>query len=276
MGLIHERHNLPSFASQYYTMSAQQGHPRSQFNLALLPTTDPAQSKHLLQTLVLHKSSVQAKALVALGDLTLPTDAVEAAALYQLSATLHYAVGQFRFGTCLIQGIGVDKNVVLGLHQCTLACRQNLSAAEVYLGTLHAHGKGGALSVNQGDRSAVHWWTKAAQHGHPNGQYLLGKAILHRRGGLIRNEDRATRLFASSALQNHTKAQCELGTCYYHGIGTAQNYRKAAEWYTQAAHKGNKRARECLNVMHALGLDCPLHFPVHLRNYVREEFALKC
>ena len=33
------------------------------------------------------------------------------------------------------------------------------------------------------------------------------------------------------------KAQCDLGTCYYYGIGVTQDYREAVKWYRKSAEQ---------------------------------------
>lgn len=55
------------------------------------------------------------------------------------------------------------------------------------------------------------------------------------------------------AQQMDQVAQYELGKMYYNGIGVAQNYQKALEWYEKAANQGDVAAQYKLGVMYQDG-----------------------
>jgi TPR repeat protein len=277
IGLHHQKRQQDTEkALQYYALAATQKHPRSQYNLAmLLKQSNPTHCMALLNQIIQIPSSIRAKAYVALGDMT--NDPTHSTKLYQASAKLKYAVGQFKFGQRLFNGVGTVPNRSRGIKLMLLASNQELADAQSHVATIHSHGlvEGTNLSIKQCEYTAIYWWTKAANHGKKEAQYFLGKAILSRFGGVKRNETKATDLFLKAAKQDFMPAQVAMGTACFHGIGTATNYQEAAHWYHQAAQQGSTKARKCLKVMHGLGLDMPLHFPPSLRKYVLGEFKLK-
>ncbi len=48
-------------------------------------------------------------------------------------------------------------------------------------------------------------------------------------------------------------AQCNLGNCYYEGIGVAKDYVQAVSWYRKAAEQGDARAQNNLGVCYDHG-----------------------
>ena len=56
-----------------------------------------------------------------------------------------------------------------------------------------------------------------------------------------------------AADQGVAKAQNNLGNMYYHGLGVAQDYAKAAKWYRKAADQGHANAQFNLGGMYVNG-----------------------
>ena len=52
--------------------------------------------------------------------------------------------------------------------------------------------------------------------------------------------------FAFAAERGHTKAQFQLGKCYYEGTGVEKDDAKAIEWLRRASY-GDPRAKELLD-----------------------------
>lgn len=53
-------------------------------------------------------------------------------------------------------------------------------------------------------------------------------------------------LLLTLAKTNDAVAQYGVVRCFFSGLGTTKNYRKAVEWYTKAAQQGHLKAQCCL------------------------------
>ena len=51
------------------------------------------------------------------------------------------------------------------------------------------------------------------------------------------NYKKAIEWYKNAAEQGHANAQCNLGVMYYNGRGVDVNYKKAIEWYEKAAEQ---------------------------------------
>ena len=49
--------------------------------------------------------------------------------------------------------------------------------------------------------------------------------------------------YTKAANQGDVDALCNLGRCYYEGLGVQQNYYKAVEWFNKAANQGHAGAQ---------------------------------
>lgn len=75
------------------------------------------------------------------------------------------------------------------------------------------------------------WYTKAAEQGHAEAQYITGKHV--------KETQRAVLWFTKAAEQGHAGAQYELARCYERGgNGVPKNEQEAAKWYALAAKQG--------------------------------------
>ena len=60
------------------------------------------------------------------------------------------------------------------------------------------------------------------------------------------------KLLTESANAGNADAQFNLAVCYYSGEGTAQDFKKAAEWMTKAAKQGHADAQKNLGFCYEL------------------------
>jgi TPR repeat protein len=59
--------------------------------------------------------------------------------------------------------------------------------------------------------------------------------------------------YKAKAEHGDALAQCNLGNCYYEGIGVAKDYVQAVSWYRKAAEQGDARAQNNLGVCYDHG-----------------------
>lgn len=99
---------------------------------------------------------------------------------------------------------------------------------------------------------AVKWYRKAAEQGHAEAQYKLGRCYGPYGTG-IHDASEALRWFRKAAEQGYAEAQYELGSNYFHGVRVKQDYAEAAKWYHKAAEQGNRLAQGRLAILYEEG-----------------------
>ena len=99
---------------------------------------------------------------------------------------------------------------------------------------------------------AIIWYTKAAEQGHADAQFKLGKAYYFG-NGVEKNLKQSVDWFTKAAEQGQADAQFYLGICYANGQGVAKDYKKAVEWYTKAAEQGDAASQCNLGVCYNNG-----------------------
>ena len=134
---------------------------------------------------------------------------------------------------------------MLGLFVQTSLLHAELRDAEAQynFAILHQHGKG----VEQDDKKALHWYTRAAKQGFAKAQYALGKMYFEM-------SDRERTLYYKKVLhwytkaaeQGHMAAQYDLGMLYYTGSGVAVDDIQALDWITKSAKQGYLPAHSLL------------------------------
>ncbi len=92
---------------------------------------------------------------------------------------------------------------------------------------------------------AFKYLKKAAEQGHAEAQYLLGKCYFNGQGV---TEDRieAGKWTRKAAEQGYVDAQYLLGECYSLGKGVTKDLTEATKWYRKAAEQGNDNAKRKL------------------------------
>ena len=130
-------------------------------------------------------------------------------------------------------------------------------------GSISAKGNSGKINVKYEPPTCTHgvyyqggsiidFFTRAADQGHAEAQYFLGKCYVN---GEDVDEDleQAARYYKMAADQGNAKAQNNLGACYARGEGVDQDYRKAVDFFTRAACQGLAKAQCNLGVCYAQG-----------------------
>jgi hypothetical protein len=110
-------------------------------------------------------------------------------------------------------------------------------AAQLELGRRHQEGDGTRVNTSEASR----WYARAAEAGHPEGQYRYGLALLEGRG-VVQDYHSALGWLSRAAEQNHAKAQRRLGEMYADGRGTPVDKVQAYVWLSLAAAGGEDDA----------------------------------
>jgi len=160
--------------------------------------------------------------------------------------------------------------------------------AQSALGQLYHHGVG----VGQDDQESIRWYRKAAEQGHPVGQFELGLhaiseglspqegvywlkqaakqdiwcgtiaqlllGTLYEDGYLVpRDYPEAMKWYRQGAELGDSICQYNLGLMYHQGKGTSQDYREAVKWFRGAAEQGCAISRLQLAILYKKGLGVP-------------------
>ncbi len=115
------------------------------------------------------------------------------------------------------------------------------------------------LAKHQADHEDAHylfelfrWNGLAARNGNLIAQYKLG--VMYRDGlGTLQDYQKAAEWFERSANQGHEFAQYNLGVMYRDGFGVAQNYDKAIAWFFLSSEQGNAAANYNIGAMYHFG-----------------------
>ena len=149
-------------------------------------------------------------------------------------------------------GIGVQKNTEKARDWYTKAADFGVVEAQYLLGELYC---------NQNDKkSAVKWIKKSAKQGHVKAQYKLSYIYDYGRG-IRKDSKKAIKWCRKAAEQGYVSAQVELGYRYAYGFSLSKDLLKGAEWYTKAAKQGCIEAQQCLGELYEGGWGVEQDYP---------------
>jgi len=92
----------------------------------------------------------------------------------------------------------------------------------------------------------------AAEQGNSKAQYDLG-TMYFKGVGVSKDDAEAVQWYRKAAKQKYADAQFSLGEMYYHGNGVTQDYGEAERWYRMAAEQGIVLAQYSLGKIYAKG-----------------------
>ena len=97
--------------------------------------------------------------------------------------------------------------------------------AQLHLGVMYLT----ATGVHRSKRRAMHWWRQAAEQGHPEAQYELGRELYYTFNSSKQKE--GIEWWTKAAMQGNREASGELGRAYSWGEGVEHNLEEAYIWY---------------------------------------------
>ncbi len=159
------------------------------------------------------------------------------------------AIAQCKLGGMYSIGDDVEQDDKQALYWFSKAAEQNLAIAQYCLGMIFHVGRG----VAQDNEQAVVWYRKAAAQGDAAAQRELG-GMYAAGSGVAQDDGKAADWLAKAAEQGDATAQRDLGVMYQSGCGVAQDNEQAVFWYSEAADQDYAKAQYNLGVMYANGL----------------------
>ncbi len=159
---------------------------------------------------------------------------------FKKSADQNYALGEYYYAMCYLDGIGVAPDTIRGMKLLQSAAEKGVPDAQNDLAVHYYFG----LYTKQDYQKSAEWIQKAAAQGNVQGISGLGECYYYGRG-VKQNYKKAFKLFTKAAEKR--SAQFFLGECYYYGNGVKQDRAKAIEYYKKSAAEGYSRAQTRLN-----------------------------
>ena len=87
---------------------------------------------------------------------------------------------------------------------------------------------------------------KAADRGDIIAMIILGDCYYYGNNGAVEDKEAAAQWYHEAAERGNPDAQNKLATCYAHGWGVEQNNEKAAYWYREAAKRRHANAENLI------------------------------
>ena len=120
------------------------------------------------------------------------------------------------------------------------AADEGLDEAQFELGNCYYNGKG----VSKDYVSAYEWYKKASDQGLEKAREKLSNKYYSTAMSKMTDQSAIVKMLTRAAEKGHAEAQFELGKCYHYGKGIKQDYKSAIKWYKEAAEQGNEEARK--------------------------------
>jgi len=196
---------------------------------------------------------------------------------WKAAAESGQAEAQFDLGVLYAQGLGVERDLMEAMRWYRQAAEQGNAAAQFALGQMYSRGWGtprdevdalrwfqmandpnsdgpptdwavvDTYGIKQDQEQAAYWYEKAAQQGHVEAQFYLGR--LYATGqGVRRDEEQALRWIRAAASQGYGPAEARFGMRYASGSGIGQDHRLAYFWLTLAFLRGDKSVEKLRSI----------------------------
>jgi TPR repeat protein len=151
-------------------------------------------------------------------------------------------------GACFLDGLGVERDVALGLRWLTTAAEAGDPVGQRNLAAALFQGLGGA----EDHAGALHWYQKAAEAGDAEAQDMLSWMLLE---GEVATQDlvAAREWAARAAAAGNGPSMTRLGLIHHHALGVERDPEAAVQWWTRAVEAGDADGAAMLGAAHQLG-----------------------
>ena len=138
------------------------------------------------------------------------------------------AVAELNLGLRYFYGEGVEQNDAEALRYLSMAREDGDTEAAAYIGCLYYLGRG----VRRNRRRAEALFEEACRNdADGTNRYWIAKGLQLQSHPKAARTMLAFRYMRESAELGHASACCDLGHCYYWGLGTEKNYADAVVWF---------------------------------------------
>ena len=160
-------------------------------------------------------------------------DLNEASKWYRKAAEQGNAEAEFALGQMYSRGWGVPRDTADAMRWMQMANAPDSDGPAMDWALIEGYG------IQQDQEQAASWYRQAAEKGHAEAQFNLGR--LYATGkGVKHDEEQSANWERASASQGYAPGQARLGTRYATGSGLDQDDRRAYFWLTLAFLHGEK------------------------------------
>lgn len=187
-------------------------------------------------------------------------DAAKAVQFYQHAASKNHPGAMLRLGrACLAGDMGLTKRYREGVRWLKRAAESadfQYNQAPFDLGRLHLEGYG--PDVFKDESYAAQLFTKAADLGHVEANYTLGQAYEHGQLNCPRDPALSIHFYTGAAERGHPMAQLALCAWYLVGVPDVleKDESEAYEWAKRAAEQGLAKAQYTVGYFSEVGIGC--------------------
>jgi uncharacterized protein len=168
-------------------------------------------------------------------------DLTEASKWYRKAADQGNAEAEFALGQMYSRGWGVPRDEADAIRWFQMANSVESDGPPTDWATVEGYG------MEKDQKQAAHWYRLAADKGHAEAQFNLGR--LYASGqGVKKDEEQAERWTSASAIQGYVPAMANLGDRYATGRGVAQDDKRAYFWLTLAFLHGDRSVEKSRSV----------------------------
>jgi len=160
-----------------------------------------------------------------------------ARAQYEKADALGYGLATNNLASLYIEGLGMPKNLSLGISLYEKAANAGTPIAMNNLGMIYLNGSG----VPKDLHTARRWFQKAAEAGHVVAMFNFAWIMWEGKGG-PKDLFEARRWYQKAAELGEAAAMTNLGAMIAKGEGGPRNEAEAVQWYQRAAALGDKTA----------------------------------
>ncbi|KAI9053506.1 hypothetical protein LZ554_002461 [Drepanopeziza brunnea f. sp. 'monogermtubi'] len=186
-------------------------------------------------------------------------DAAKAVQFYRQSASKNHPGAMTRLGrACLFGNLGLNKyrEGIKWLKRATESADSQYNAAPYHLGLLYETGHGD--DIFQDEIYAAQLFTQAADLGHAESCYRLGNAYEHGKLGCPRDPALSVHFYTGAAQRGHPAGMMAL--CAWYMVGAEpileKDENEAYEWARQAADAGLTKAQYAVGYFTEMGIGC--------------------
>ncbi|KKY18961.1 putative chitin synthase activator [Phaeomoniella chlamydospora] len=188
------------------------------------------------------------------------SDAGKAVQFYRQSASKNHPGAMLRLGrACLTGDLGLIKRYKEGVKWLKRAAETadfQYNAAPYELGVLHETGYGD--DIFEDERYSAQLFTKSADLGHTEANYRLGHAYEHGKLTCPRDPALSIHFYTGAAQRGHPLAMMAL--CAWYMVGAdpilEKDENEAYEWAKKAAEAGLPKAEYCVGYFTEMGIGC--------------------
>lgn len=248
-------------AVKYFQQSANQGHAKAQYNLAVCYEYGKGVSQSDSSALTWYKKAhsqgiPQAKQKIEEIENKFKSQTNNSS--YSSSPQKSTVAEElFNKGWACHQ----QKNYSRAVEYYKQACELNHPVAQNNLGVCYENG----LGVPQNNQKAVYWYQKSANQSYDRGLYNLSNCYFYG-NGVAQDRTKAAQLAKKAADQGFHEAQNRIGYQYLNGFGVGKNYAEAVKYFNLAA-KENMHAQYNLAYCYENGLEVEKNLEIALLWY---------